>query len=648
MIEVENPAIKVLSDESELPVHLIGSKTIYLDLETLSGSETTTSTNPWHNCWIAGICLTADDCKEAYYIPIGHYKGRNLNSEVVASFLTGLFRQATSWVNHNIKYDAHVLNNCLNINPEHVELIDTSTSAKIINSDMLHSGGYGLKHLSKAWLNESISFASDPMAPYLVKNKDYGKVPIDILGAYGAQDVITNRRLHKFIEYRMPDDCRSIWGTEIELTRALFDMERTGLKVDRQQVLETQLKTIYRMNQLDEKLNKILGRPIRAHTSEDCHEILCGRYGLPVLEWTEKTEKGGGGNPKFDKHVLSNYLLIPNSPTEVIKLILEYRELHTFETLFLSSFLRFEKNGRIHCNYNQIVRTGRMSCGSPNFQQANKAAKDLIGVDDGYELLDLDYSQIEYRTIIHYIENERCLAAYKENPDTDFHSWVKDMCRIHRRPAKTVNFLMGYGGGKATLVKQLMKIEELVGPLKRKVDSMGLPDKQAESMFILAAKKRGEEVYDLYHNALPELKPTSYAATDAAKARGYVRTEGGRRRHLPSKFAHLAFNAVNQGTAADIQKERTVAAWKYCKKKGIQLNASVHDNTLFSVPKEGANFQTRAELSAILENPRIRLKVPVRTAGGYSSKSWLDASKQEGSIPVETIAECWKGLKEYE
>ena len=83
MIEVENPAIKVLSDESELPVHLIGSKTIYLDLETLSGSETTTSTNPWHNCWIAGICLTADDCKEAYYIPIGHYKGRNFYLQIM-------------------------------------------------------------------------------------------------------------------------------------------------------------------------------------------------------------------------------------------------------------------------------------------------------------------------------------------------------------------------------------------------------------------------------------------------------------------------------------------------------------------------------------------------------------------------------------
>ena len=122
MIECKN-GVKIVECESELPVELIGSKYIFLDLETTSRDPKLKSVNPWHNCWIAGICVTADEHRGSWYIPIGHAHGRNLDREVVIEFLTKLFNEATHWVNHNIKYDAHALENDLCLFFDHIVMV---------------------------------------------------------------------------------------------------------------------------------------------------------------------------------------------------------------------------------------------------------------------------------------------------------------------------------------------------------------------------------------------------------------------------------------------------------------------------------------------------------------------------------------------
>ena len=75
--------------------------------------------------------------------------------------------------------------------------------------------------------------------------------------------------------------------------------------------------------------------------------------------------------------------------------------------------------------------------------------------------------------------------------------------------------------------------------------------------------------------------------------------------------------------------------------------ASVHDNTLFKVPKELATYETHRDLACIMEHPRVKLSVPLRTAGGYSDKNWLAASKMEDKIPYEEIQAQWTNLKEF-
>ncbi len=648
MIVCDN-GVRIVQDESELPYHLVGSKYLFVDLETTSRDSTKRAVNPWHDCWIAGICITADDHKGSWYVPIGHSHGRNIDRQAVTAFLTVLFDKATHWVNHNIKFDTHVLRNDLGLFFDHIVLVCTQTLAKIIDSDRKFKGGYGLAHLSKVWLRVDIDHYEEALDPYRKTNKDYGRIPIDILGEYGGQDVLTNRQLYHYCLDRRHNDCIDVWNTEIELTRVLFDMEAEGLKVNPTQLQITKLITLSKMLKLEEEIAEIVGRAIRPHVGDDCFEVLCTQYGLPILGYTEDKQGNETNNPSFDKHILKNYLIHPNAPTELVKKIIEYRKLNTFQSLFLNSFLKYQKDGRIHCDYNQAVSTARLSCKAPNFQQADKAAKELIDCDDGYVFLDLDYSQIEYRTIVHYTEDVRAIAAYNQNPDIDFHNWVKDMIGIKRRPAKTVNFLMGFGGGEELLVSKLMTESDLVEPLKKKCDDLlasgEIKQEQHQPLFMTLAREMGKKVYRDYHENLPTLKSTSYQAGKVCKQRGYVRNLAGRHRHLLAAHSHKAFNSLNQSSAADIQKERTVALWKYCKPKGIKLVASVHDNTLFKIPKELATYETHRDLACIMEHPRVTLSVPLRTAGGYSDKNWLEASNAEDMIPYDEIQQRWPYLK---
>ena len=187
---------------------------------------------------------------------------------------------------------------------------------------------------------------------------------------------------------------------------------------------------------------------------------------------------------------------------------------------------------------------------------------------------------------------------------------------------------MGYGGGKAKLISMLTKEPTLVDAIKTKIEAAGLNQDQMMKLFAIAATHRAEEVYDTYHSALPTLKSTSRTASAIASKRGYVYNLYGRRRHLDRNRCHIAFNALNQSTAADILKERLVAVRPTVKRLGLDIAALVHDEILFHGPTEVIE-SCIGEIIPILENPSVKLSIPLRCTYGTSSKSWYDAGLPE-------------------
>jgi DNA polymerase-1 len=633
---------RLVQDLSKLP-NLKNSKQLYLDFETASFDRREKALKPYHGHKIAGICVTANEIPGAWYVPIRcSHKQWNLPLEPTLKWLKETILSCEEWVNHGVKFDAHFAKQdgidfaC--------KLVDTLSLAKVVQSDRYE---YGLDSLSLEWLEEDISPLDARVQAYLTscKSKDYGDVPGDIIGEYGCQDALSTRKLYQYLLRRRHEQTVGIWNTEIALTPVLFDMEVAGLRVDPKELMTQQFLIFNEMLALEEQLHKLTGIAMRPHTNEDCFEVLCNKYGLPVLGYSEGSEKKIG-EPSFDKDILISYLshpLVQQSPelTDVVGKIQRYRKLHTLNSFFVTPYQEHQINGLMHSDYNQIVRTGRMSCRRPNAQQLSSAAKAFIRPYDGCDLVRYDFSQIEFRLIVHYIQDEKAIAAYLENPNTDFHSWVAKMCGIPRRPAKNVNFCMGYGGGKKKVVSMLAANMELVGNLSAQVNELVLSGKIAESqrqqVFELLCTKRGEEVYQIYHDTLPGLKATTYRAARNLEARGYVFNAYGRQRHLPAKASFRAFNSIIQSCAADIQKERTVAiAPRYNKEirdLGIVLSASVHDETLMNVPKAvSADPSALKMISEMFENTTVKFRVPIKVSCGKSAENWAKASSDENEI----------------
>jgi DNA polymerase-1 len=641
MIEFSNGGCLVETLE-ELP-NLASVTDLFADFETTSGDERKDSLDPWHDCDVAGIAVTIDDIPRAWYVPVNHHSYMNLDRGRVTSWLRNIMTNADRWINHNVKYDAHVSVNALSLRPC-VELVDTLTLAKIIDSDRQTKGGYSLDALSRDWLKEDIKKYHAAMKPYLHNNKDYGRVPPDVMAEYACQDVLTARRLWKYVSSRCPDQCARVWNTEIELTSVLFDVEQHGLCVEPVELQTSELLTLNRMSMIDVELETLTGRSFRPHVNADCYDVFCNQYDLPVMGTTDT------GNPSFDKKALMQYAAYPYAPKEVVKLVQEYRHLNTLNNTFIRPYQTHHVDGRMHPQYNQVVRTGRMSCRRPNAQQLSPDAKKLIHPSSDHAFLSIDYSQIEFRIIVHYIKDTDCIKAYAHDPDTDFHQWVADMIPMSRHPAKNVNFMMGYGGGRALCVSMLSTNMEVVGDLKQQVDELlqdeKIRDDQQEITFNMLCRKKAEHLYNKYHMTLPGLKRTAYRASLALKKKGYVYNLYGRHRHLPSDAAHKAFNTLCQSSAADLMKERTVAVARVCKSAGINIVASVHDETLFEGPVEMIEDRVvQCGLALLSERPSAQLRVPIRVAVGTSRLDWLSASKQaEGLVysPADRLnAQRW-------
>lgn len=652
---------------------LIGTRNLFLDFETTSLNEKLKSTNPWRNCWICGIAVCSGKLSDSeyglpYYIPVNAE-----NEQKVYKYLFDIFshRNLKCWINHNIKYDVHVLANAAGIVlGDNVQLIDTLTLSKLIDSDRFQ---HNLTVLSKDWLNEDISSYEIALKPYKHRNQDYGRIPIDIIGPYAIQDVITNRKLYNYIEKNLPETCYHVRDTEIALTSVLVEIERNGLKVDVEQLKQTKISSANKLLQIEEALEKLTGRAFRPHTNDDCFDILCNHFGLPVLGWTQVNPETGektAGKPSFDKGTLNLYSAHPSVIADgrikaVVDGIITYRKIHTFKGLFVETFIdEVDAHGLMHPNYNQSVRTGRLSCSEPNAQQFDKSAKSLIHpYNENDRFVSYDLSQIEFRTIAHYSESRKLIEAYNKNPDTDFHDWTARLCGSNRGTAKTMNFRLGFGGGKKNTQKAVSTSKDLVEYVLKQLEEREFKtDEEREYAFNRLAENRAAEIYNTFHREMPEIKSISKRAELVCKTRGYVFNMFGRQRHLPINRAHTAFNFLNQSTAADIFKERIVFINKLIADSPIKIVANVHDELLFNMPKELSEDKRIIDtLGYLLEHPIFpddkKFLVPIRVSRGISgyssdvkSKSlnnhWKEASIQAKLEQYESVVHDLEEFKE--
>jgi DNA polymerase-1 len=653
MIHLPNNS-NIIESLSELP-NLKNRKEIFCDIESkrVFQHKDLGGLYPWKGDRICGFSITADDIRERWYIPIRHTapNSNNLPVSNVMNWIQDILQSCKDWINHNIKFDALMFAVGDNVEFK-CRLIDTLTQCKLYYSDRI---GYGLKPVCKDWLDYDVS-AKDRVAAYLksIKSKSYADVPIDILGEYANDDIGMNRELYRFLQSKLEariaetkkieqaEAVKRLVETEINLTSVLFDIEKDGLRVDEIECKKASLKALRIMIDNATRIADLTGREFI--NSNNCiYDIFINQLNLPILKTISEKKDGryyDTGRPSFDKDAMAlyrNHPLVVSDPKikEIVNLICEYRIKQQFKSLYLDTFLELNVDGIIHPNYNQAVRTGRLSSSKPNSQQQNEDSKVLLHPFEGEGFISNDYSQIEYRLIVHYAKIEEAIKAYNENPETDYHQWVADLIQIIRKPAKQLNFGMAYGQGKNGVTAQLMSNDHIIEMMTAKVAELIASNKLENNLrkekLVELCRNHAEYCWNKYHDRFPEIKTTSDAAKNTAAVRGFVFNAYGRRRYLPGRVARKAFNSIIQSCAADIMKERMVAISprfnSESKKWGIKLAANVHDELLSRVPLE-VLYESKLHnyICNMLETTTINFKVPILTGLGISPNNWAEAA----------------------
>jgi DNA polymerase-1 len=634
MLTLQNNT-RIVEQCSELPEVPEGCD-LFLDCETVSADESLTSggIDPYLGDRVCGWAVTWNDNPVAYYIPIRH-RGTESNLPVdrVNEWLKRTLRVAKRWINHNIKFDAHFA--MVDGAEFDCDLVDTLTMAKLVNSDRM---SHDLKDLLRDWLNidqrsEQIvkQFLMGYKLPRNRRAKDYALVPIDLLGYYAGDDVLNNRRLYHWLVANLPESCNDIWTMEQKLTPVLWDMEHAGLRTDQLQLQKEKFLSLNRMIEWSTDVATATGMEY-TDSAKFSRELFCDRWNLPILAFSKKT-----GNPSFDKEALQLYLGHPEIASdperlETVRLLVKLRQESTYLGLFVDTFIeKADSNGYIHPSYNQVVRTGRMSCSRPNSQQQNERSKNLVHPDEDCAFFDADASQIEFRVIAHYIQDPDILERYRKDPRTDFHQWVADLCEMKRKPAKTINFARAYGAGDAKIIAQLSTNEDIVAAVSAEVSALIDAGKiQAAARAAEYGRRcmhRGKKFCQTYDERLPGIKRTAKRCSSKAKARGFIFNLYGRRRHLPAKACFVAFNTLCQGTAMDYIKRKMIQlAPRYrpdMRELGITMRANVHDAILFNGPVDVMkDLSVQAKLMGELDAQDPKLRVPVVWDGEYHEEAW--------------------------
>lgn len=413
---------------------------------------------------------------------------------------------------------------------------------------------------------------------------------------YGAY--ISRKGISVLTEKLEASDMRKLMEEiEMPLSLVLYDMQKEGVAVKREELKAYGDALVARIDELERSIHEQAGCDFNINSPKQLGEVLFETMQLP-----------GGKKTKTGYSTAADVLEKLSGEHKIVREILEYRGLTKLKSTYADGLTNYiEKDGRIHTNFNQtITATGRISSTEPNLQnipmrmELGRQIRKVFVPREGYEFMDADYSQIELRVLAHMSGDEQLIDAYRQEEDIHritaskvFHTPFEEVTDTQRRNAKAVNFGIVYG-----------------------ISSFGL------SQDLSISKKEAAQYIEQYFATYPKVKEFIDKLVADAKEKGYTETMFGRRRPIPelssSNFMQRSFgervamNAPIQGTAADIIKIAMIKVWKALKEEGLKsrLILQVHDELLIETALEeearvreilAENMKSAADLAVTLE-----------------------------------------------
>jgi DNA polymerase-1 len=264
-------------------------------------------------------------------------------------------------------------------------------------------------------------------------------------------------------------------------------------------------------------------------------------------------------------------------------------------------------DGKIHPTFLQTgTSTGRISCIDPNLQ--NIPARTEVGREirqafipshDGWVLVSADYSQIDLRMLAHLSGDDSLCQAFAQGEDIHLHtaSQIFDVPESAvtpemRKRAKTINFGIIYGISPYGLSRQL-----------------GITGEEAR------------QYIERYLERFPGIRDYRDRVVEAAERDGFVKTILGHLRRVPhinsrnnverQEAIRQGFNAVVQGSSADVIKMAMISLSKGLRPLNARMVLQVHDEIVVDTPPDELEL-VRGMMQKSMESA-IHLSIPLVT-----------------------------------
>ncbi len=392
---------------------------------------------------------------------------------------------------------------------------------------------------------------------------------------------------------------------ELPLVPVLYEMERTGILVDKEKLQKESVELQADIKRLEIEIQKEAGESFNIASPKQLGVVLFEKLNLPM---GKKTKTGYS----TDNEVLSKLA----HQYSICNFVISYRELAKLKSTYVDSLpsLIDPKDQRLHTHFYQAVtQTGRLSSANPNLQnipirtERGREVRKAFIAQPKHVLLSVDYSQIELRILAEITRDPGLCEAFKN--DLDIHAAtaseifdvpIREVTPEHRRMAKAVNFGIAYGQGVFGL---------------------------AETLEI--SRDEAKKIIEGYFLKFKKVKEYMLDTVEVAKRQGYVETLFGRRRYIDEfksangavrKFGErAAINAPIQGTASDLMKRAMIDVFAA---SSSPMVLQVHDELLFECPADDVEAEAQA-IKKVMEGI-AKWSVPLKVNVAWG-KTWEDA-----------------------
>ena len=504
----------------------------------------------------------------AHYFPVGHQVGENISKPTLDKLKYVLENGDHTLLFVNAQFDILSLET-IDINLEHTNFYDVPTMAHLINENKPYNKG--LDSLAQYYLKD----------PGKVKDKEldqekktgWANTTWQQMWDYAVKDAeLTWRLWYHLKEYpgwvNLPEE---IWPHKQDLIRVLLSMKRNGVRIDTQLAEEYVQKGEEQMAQIEKSLG------INPASPKQMKKLLIDDLGLPVVKSSART-----GAPSFDKQAMVTYdSMLEKLDSPVAKQIKTFRGWQKAVSAAYRPYLDLvDVDGRLRCSYRlHGTATGRLSCAEPNLQQIPKTSdkewngkvKECFIAQDGYVLLNADFSQLELRLATAYAGEEELKTVFNEG--RDIFTEMSKQLNMSRHDTKTLVYSMQYGAGE-----------------QRLMDAFNVSNQEAKM------------IRQNYFATYPNFRQFNERCTAKVEQEGRIKIWTGRERHFENrKDAYKAMNSVIQGGAADIVERIMVRCYKELEGPECRMLLQVHDSITFEV-KESVVPQYLNKIRTLMED----------------------------------------------